>query len=187
MSWRADVKKIGIFLTSGTRIDKLEELVSAIRATDPDVEILIRNHPVALLKNDFSDLASADGKIEITIGNPLDDEITACDLIICGNSGVALNVLRGGRPVAYIASLDHVRYDSNGFVQSGLVCPMPAWRDDIYTCLKRFYCEPSWQHVMRSYDASYGSDIGSIEQAAADTLRRYFRLEPGQDVSFALP
>jgi hypothetical protein len=178
MEWRDEVRTVGIFLTSGTRADVLSDLVSAIRASRPGVRILIRNHPVALLKTDFSDLLPGDPNIEITIGNPLDDEITACDLIICGNSGVAMNALSGGRPVAYLASLDCVKFDSNGFVESGLVCPVSGWSDDIYDRLKQFYQAPGWQDVMRTYDASYGADVASLEQAAAETVKRYLSPAP---------
>jgi hypothetical protein len=180
MEWRDEVGTVGIFLTSGTRTDVVSDLVSAIRASRPGSRILIRNHPVALLKADLSDLVAADASIEITIGNPLDDEITACDLIVCGNSGVALNALSGGRPVAYLASLDRVKFDSNGFIESGLVCPVSRWSDDIYDRLKRFYQNPGWQDVMRTYDASYGADVASLEQAAAETVKRYLLPTPAQ-------
>ena len=180
MQWRDEVTTVGIFLTSGTRADVLSNLVSAMRASLPGVHILIRNHPVALLKTDFSDLAGGDANIEITIGKPLDDEIAACDLVICGNSGVAMNVLSGGRPVAYLADLDRVKFDSNGFVASGLVCQVSGWSDDIYARLKRFYFNPKWQSVMRTYDASYGVDAGELEQPAAETVKRHLLPAPAQ-------
>ncbi|MEL6933920.1 MAG: hypothetical protein AAFO17_12655 [Pseudomonadota bacterium] len=50
--------------------------------------ILIRQHPVTLLKTDFSGRAVDDEKVELTIGNPLDEEIAACDLVICGVAGL---------------------------------------------------------------------------------------------------
>jgi hypothetical protein len=178
MEWREEVGTVGIFLTSGTKTDVVSALVSAIRAGRPGVRILIRNHPVALLKTDLSGIVADDPNIEITIGKPLDDEITACDLIICGNSGVAMNALSGGRPVAYLASLDGIRFDANGFVESGLVCPVSGWSDDIYDRLKRFYEATGWQDVMRTYNASYGADVARLEQAAAETLRRYLRPIP---------
>ena len=178
MEWPDEVRAVGIFLTSGTRADVVSDLVSAIRASWPAVHILIRHHPVALLKTDLSALAGDDPNLEITIGKPLDDEIAACDLVICGNSGVALNVLSGGRPVAYLATLDGIMFDCNGFVESGLVCPVSAWSDDIYSELKKFYFNPKWQSVMRTYDASYGVDAGELEQAAAATIRRYLSPAP---------
>lgn len=173
MEWRDEVKSIGIFLTSGTKVDVLKSLIATIRVDLPAAHIIIRQHPVTLLKTDFSDLALDDANIELTIGNPLDDEIAACDLVICGNSGVAMNVLSGGRPVAYLSSLDGILFDSNGFVASRLVYSMPWWSDDIYDRLKGFYQAPGWEGVMRSYDASYGVDLAVMRQNATEVLMRY--------------
>jgi len=173
MEWRGKVGCIGIFLTALTRADVVYELVSAIRRSHPEVRIVIRNHPVALLRTDFSDLEQQDPKVDITIGNPLDDEIVSCDFIICGNSGVALNALSSGRPVAYMDQLDGLNFDYNGFVANGLVCHVTGWDDEVYTRLKRFYQNPAWQSIMRSYDASYGGDATELENAAADMIRRY--------------
>ena len=181
MEWRDEVRTIGIFLTALTRADAVGELVSAIRASHPDIRILIRNHPVALLKTDFSELEAQNRNLEITIGNPLDEEIVACDLIVCGNSGVAMNALSGGRPVAYMDALDGLDFDYMGFVESGLVSHVKAWSDDLYPRLKAFYTNPAWQGVMQSYDASYGTDNAVLERAAAATIGRYLSPIPGQD------
>lgn len=173
MEWPKEVGTVGIFLTSGTRIEVLKSLIATIRLSLPTAHILIRQHPVTLLRTDFSGLAIDDPNVELTIGNPLDAEIAACNLVICGNSGVALNVLCGGRPVAYLSSLDGIKFDSNGFVESRLVYSMPWWTDDIYSRLKAFYQAPGWQRVMRSYDAAYGANIPMLHRQAANTLKRY--------------
>ena len=181
MEWRDQVRTVGIFLTALTRADAVSKLVSAIRATHPDVRILIRNHPVALLKTNFSNLENHDGKLEITIGNPLDEEVVACDLIICGNSGVAMNALSGGRPVAYMDELDGLSFDYNGFVESGLICHLQAWTDDVYARLAAFYCRPEWQGIMRSYDASYGAEAETLGKAVADKVRHHLSPIQGRD------
>ena len=173
MEWRAKIKKIGIFLTALTRPDTVAVLVAAINASHPKQEILIRNHPVGLLKSDFADLLTQYENLEITIGNPLDDEIAACDLIFCGNSGVAMNVLRGGRPVAYLDSLDGLNFDYNGFVAQRLVYPADGWADDLYFKLQTFYASAAWRMVMQSYDASYGADKAKLEEEASAQIMRY--------------
>lgn len=173
MEWRANIQKVGIFLTALTRPDTVAALVSAISACGPKPEILIRNHPVGLLKSDFADLLTQYKNLEITIGNPLYDEIAACDLIFCGNSGVAMNVLRGGRPVAYLASLDGLNFDYNGFVEQRLVYAADGWADDLYFKLQTFYANAAWRKVMQSYDASYGADKAKLEQAASAQIMRY--------------
>jgi len=173
MEWRGNIQKIGIFLTALTRADTVAKLVAAISAYHPQPQILIRNHPVGLLKSDFSDLLMQHQNLEITIGNPLDDEIAACDLIFCGNSGVAMNILRGGRPVAYLDSLDGLNFDYNGFVEQKLVYAAEGWSDDLYFRLQTFYASAAWRSVMQSYDASYGADKVKLEQAASAQIMRY--------------
>jgi hypothetical protein len=180
MEWRDEVQTVGIFLTALTRGEVVAGLVSAIRASHPGARILIRNHPVALLKSDFADLQNRHGNIEVTIGKPLEEEIVACDLIVCGNSGVAMNALSGGRPVAYMDALDRLTFDYIGFVESGLMCHVKAWTGDVYDRLKAFYGKPEWQAVMRSYDASYGADADALGQAAAKTIRRCLSRRPGR-------
>lgn len=173
MVWRDDVRTVGIFLTALTRTEVVSDLVSAIRASRPNVRILVRNHPVALLKSDYSDLVARHKNLEITFGNPLDDEIAACDLIICGNSGVAMNAVSGGRPVAYMDTLDRSGFDYNGFVENGLICYVTGWSDDIYGQLRNFYEHPGWRAVMRTYDASYEADVDVLKQSAAAMILRH--------------
>jgi hypothetical protein len=84
-----------------------------------------------------------------------------------------MNVLSGGRPVAYLSDLDRIKFDSNGFVASGLVCHVSAWSVDIYTRVRDFYEKPAWRDVMRTYDAAYGADVGALKQAAAATVKRH--------------
>ena len=179
MEWCDEIRTVGIFLTALTRADVVSELVSAIRASHSDIRILIRNHPVALLKTDFSELQNRIGNLDATIGKPLDEEIVACDLIICGNSGVAMNVLSGGRPVAYMDNLDGLHFDYMGFVENGLICHVKAWSEDIYARLRDFYDRPEWRAVMKSYDASYGADGEALNQLAAEKIRRHLSPIPG--------
>lgn len=173
MQWTSDIQRIGIFLTALTEVAAVSDLVAAIRSDRPDVEVLIRNHPVALLQSDFSELQARHANVKVTIGNSLDDEIADCDIIFCGNSGVAINVLSGGRPLAYVPALDSLSFDYNGFVESGLICPVETWNADVYDRLRQFYQRPEWREVMRGYDAAYGTDAKSLQETAAETLRRY--------------
>jgi len=179
MQWCEEMRKVGIFLTALTCVKSLDKLVCAIISSRPDVQILIRNHPVALLKSDFSELAAKHKNVNITIGNSLDEEIDTCDLIFCGNSGVAMNVLRGGRPVAYIDALDKLNHDYCGFVQSRLVCEVKNWSDDLYPMIKAFYTRPDWQRIMKDYDASYNSDTTQLNDIVAQTILRHLSKQNG--------
>ena len=173
MQWRNEIQQVGIFLTALTRADCVERLVSDVRSTHPELRILIRNHPVALLQNDLSAISERFGNVDVTIGNDLGEEINSCDLVFCGNSGVAMNVLRAGRPVAYSDSLDDLAYDYNGFVEQGLVCDAGGWDEQLYSRLQLFYSRPEWREVMESYDATYEAEKSEVERAAAEAIRRY--------------
>lgn len=171
MEFRERLARVGIFLTAGTRIDTLSALIRDIRESHPTIEILVRDHPVALLRNDLSTFVLEDPRVKLTIGNPLSDEIAACDLVICGNSGVALNAVSGGRPVAYLADMDNLPFDYIGLVGAGLIPCVEGWSDDLYARLKSFYSAPDWVASMRRFDASYCADILSINREAGAALR----------------
>jgi hypothetical protein len=162
--WRDVPKSIGVFLTPLTRAEVLERLVGEIKRHDPQASLLIRHHPVALLKANLSGLIARHPEIRVTLGTPLGDDIEACDMVFCGNSGVILNTLRGGRPVAYLRELDELPFDYNGFVEHGLVLEADGFSDKLYPALKAFYAAQSWQEVMRSYDASYGRSVEEVER-----------------------
>lgn len=183
MQWRDRMGTIGIFLTAGTRVDVLQSLVATIRLSFAEARIIIRQHPVTLLQTNATAIGIKDPLTKLTIGSPLDAEIAACDMVICGNSGVALNVVSGGRPVAYLASLDEAEFDTNGFVQSRLIYAMPWWTDDLYDRLKAFYQLPGWPAIMQTYDAAYGTDKRELQRAAAEVLARHLRLGPAADVT----
>ena len=93
-SWRDEAASIGIFLTALTRVEAIERLISNVRESSPSIQILIRHHPVSLLETDLSTVIARHDGIKVTLGTPLDDDIAACDVIFCGNSGVTLNALR---------------------------------------------------------------------------------------------
>ncbi|MCJ8190770.1 hypothetical protein [Sphingomicrobium aestuariivivum] len=172
-AWRERPRSVGIFLTALTRAEAVEALVADITAHDPEVRIIIRNHPVSLLENDFSALAARYPNVEVTFGNPLADEIAACDMVFCGNSGVAMNVLRGGRPVVHVDTLDGLRHDYNGFIASGLVHEADGWHAGLYAEARAFYTAPGWKAVMRRYDASYEADAAALERDAGTLLARF--------------
>lgn len=169
MTFPQTLSCVGIFLTALTRKDTILRLIAEIRAVYPDVDILIRHHPVALLETDLSSLSS-DDRIQVTIGAPLEGDIAACDVIICGNSGVVLNALRGGRPVAYVPELDEILFDYNGFCEKQLVPRIAKWDADTLEALNAFYSVPMWSSVMVGYDASYGKSAQVLDKEVRDSL-----------------
>ena len=175
MSWCSEVKTVGIFLTALTQYNPLEKLVVSINNEDPHTRILIRHHPVSLLETDVSALMDRYPDIRATRGTPLDQDIRDCDLVFCGNSGVTMNVLRGGRPVAYLAELDGLPYDYIGLVAGGLVMEAEGWQDTLYERLRRFYESDAWQTRIRQFDASYGQDNGKTLAHAQNRLTEWLQ------------
>jgi len=164
MAYSMELQRVGVFLTALTRKDTISRLVTEIRAVHPNIEILIRHHPVTLLETDLTDLTDKTPGITVTLGTPLAEDIGSCDAIICGNSGVILNALRGGRPVAYLPALDTLPLDYNGFLESRLVPRIDGWDTDTFAGLCRFYQAPQWPATMVGHDASYGQSREQIDQ-----------------------
>ncbi|WP_160765297.1 hypothetical protein [Kangsaoukella pontilimi] len=175
-------RTVGIFLTALTRKDTLTRLVSEIRTAHPDAHILIRHHPVALLKTDLTELEAETPNLTVTIGTPLDGDIAACDAVICGNSGVILNTLRGGRPVAYLPALDELPLDYNGFLAEGLVPRIDAFTAETHDMLTGFYDRAEWTKTMRRFDASYLRPAEDLAQAARQTLMALLALQPSATI-----
>ncbi len=175
MEWREDVEQVGIFLTALTSFEAVSTLVDDIKRTRASTRILIRHHPVALLETDLTPITKAYPDVQVTLGTPLDDDILACDVVFCGNSGVALNTLGAGRPVAYYPALDSLPEDYNGFRAAKLVPGVNGWSLTLYDQLKTFYTDPAWIDVMRSYDAAYLTDRAELEADARLRLLPYLK------------
>jgi nicotinamidase-related amidase len=175
MKWLPQIKTVGIFLTALTQKAKLEALIEQIKHTSPKIEILIRHHPVSLLETNLEAILERYDGIRTTIGTPLDKDIADCDLVFSGNSGVAMNVLRGGKPVAYLATLDSLPHDYLGFVTDGLACEVSRWHDDLYQELRAFYDRDIWKDKMREYDASFGVSrtklMANLEKKLSDWIK----------------
>jgi hypothetical protein len=170
MMWNERPFSIGIFLTALTKIATVEQLIREISENRADITVNIRHHPVSLLQTDMTPLIAEFPNARVTLGGPLEDDIDDCDVVICGNSGVALNVLRVGKPAGYCNALDELPYDYNGFVANQLVPEIHSWREDTYERLRKFYTQPAWHDVMVRYDASYGQDREHLEAACRQAL-----------------
>ena len=175
MKWLPQIKTVGIFLTALTQKTELEVLIEQIKHTSPKIEILIRHHPVSLLETNLEAILERYDGIRTTIGTPLDKDIADCDLVFSGNSGVAMNVLRGGKPVAYLTTLDSLPHDYLGFVTDGLACEVSRWHDDLYQELRAFYDRDIWKDKIREYDASFGVSrtklMANLEKKLSDWIK----------------
>ncbi len=150
------IKTVGIFLTAQTNMTNLEKILHQIRKKFEEAAIVIRPHPVELVRPDFATLA---GKSGITIspkGTRLDEDVSKVDLAIIGNSSVHLEVLKQGVPVVYYAGLDGYSHDVNGFVKNKIVPEIEDVNALNLEVINAFYTDPVWQEHYRYYDAGYG-------------------------------
>lgn len=176
MAWAPKIITVGIFLTALTQKEPLEKLIHQIKADSPDTKILIRHHPVSLLETDVSSIIDMFTDIKATRATPLGDDISECDLIYCGNSGVAMNILSAGKPVAYLADLDSLPNDYIGFVESGLVYEASGWETSLYQQLQKFYSREKWAATMRKYDACFGASKEEVLDKAKRKLAEWFNI-----------
>lgn len=163
---------VGIFLTALTDMARLEALVAQLLENPRVARVLIRPHPVKLIKEDLSGLCTPDGRVQETAGTLLIDNVSLCDLAICGNSTVTIEVLRGGLPVFYDAALDACGHDLNGHLRRNLVPPLPERLDEAaLEAAEAFYDDPEWLGRMRYFDASYRGDEAEMFRRLAVGIR----------------
>lgn len=162
---------VGIFLTALTRMERLHALVGQLDANPAVARVLIRSHPVKVVNDDLAGEVARGGHVTDSSHLALFDNIALCDLAICGNSSVAIDVLRGGVPVLYDGGLDAIAFDCNGYLRRNLIPTLPDRLDGAaLAAVGRFYGDPAWPHVMRYFDAGYGADAAVMFRALHDAL-----------------
>lgn len=162
---------VGIFLTALTDMARLHEIVRQLEAVSEVAAILVRPHPVKLVNENLADLCAVSTRVRSTEGSPLFDNITQCDVAICGNSTVTVDILRAGVPVLYDAQLDSLPKDYNGYLKHRLVPAIPVELSaDIFGLLHGFYRNPAWAAVMRYFDAGYQQDEAAMYRRLNDAL-----------------
>ncbi|HIP78699.1 MAG TPA: hypothetical protein EYH07_09595 [Kiloniellaceae bacterium] len=167
---------VGIFLTALTNLDRLQALVTELEANPRVDRVLIRSHPVKVVNDDLSALLARGDHVGETGAMPLAKNIELCDIAICGNSTVTVDLLRGGLPVVYDAGLDDLADDVNGYVQEGLLPPLPAALDrQALASLAAFYSDPAWAATMRHFDAGYRQDEAAMLRSFNGAVRRVVR------------
>lgn len=163
---------VGIFLTALTDMDRVRTLVDKFLKVLNPKQVLIRPHPVALLKENFSDILRDYPVVKISKNMPLNSDINQCDLVVCGNTSAVIEVLKGGCPVLYDAKLDQISYDYNGFVEGGLISYAEKIDNQLLTKVSAFYKRVGWEKVMQFYDASYLDDKNLLFKEAEKELKR---------------
>ena len=162
----------GIFLTALTDKNRLREIIIQLRKLQRNVEVFIRTHPASVVNSDLSQTLDGLGPINVSNQTPLTNDIERADLAIVGSSTVAIEILRGGRPVLYEAGLDDLPFDYNGFLQCGLVMAYPEdITDNSIEMMRRFYLDSGWTDKMRYYDSGYQRDEMALKSQFIDVVR----------------
>jgi len=159
---RARKLTVGIFLTSLTDMPVLQTFARSLVESLALARIVIRPHPVALLRDDFAGLCARVSEVEVEPGGSLIECAKSCDLVVCGNSSAVLEVLKAGVPVAYNGSLDRAPDDYCGFVSAGLIPRCPDDLEALPRALVDFYRQENWIIKMRYFDDSYGKNLEMV-------------------------
>ncbi|MGB0749563.1 MAG: hypothetical protein ACPGO3_12535 [Magnetospiraceae bacterium] len=151
--------RVGLFLTSLCDFDEMRRLIATATQHYAAPQVLVRPHPNPYLTGEhFQSLAESDSKtLFISQGRSLAEDLAQCDLALCGNSSVVLEILRAGVPVLYDRGLDANPYDYNGFVEQGLIPELTSPETFDLPALRQFY-GGDWIDRMRYYDARYLTD-----------------------------
>jgi hypothetical protein len=173
---------VGIYLTALTNEARLTEILSEWSTLKRTALFFIRTHPAQVVNPDLSSFTRTGGTIEVSEARPLSDDIARTDIAICGNSTVAVEILRGGRPVLYDHRLDDMAFDYNGYSGRGLLLSYPTLFDDkIFDKLLRHYGSADWAEKMRYYDSSYQADEQKIMQGFSAAVLRTLQQEKANE------
>ncbi len=150
--------RIGIFLSLPVDAEGLIRVISDVRERFSPEGILVRPHPVSIAALDIPKLVTSYREVRVTRGTTLEQDVSACDLAIIGNSSAMLQILRQGVPAIHSPYLESTPPDSNGFVADGIVPSYPSMRDADIAAIQAFYAQPDWETAFKGYDAYYATN-----------------------------
>ncbi|NNE21968.1 MAG: hypothetical protein HKN11_05105, partial [Rhizobiales bacterium] len=125
--------------------------------------VFIRPHPATVVTPDLSDIMVEGSPVEVSNLRTLSEDIARTDLAIVGSSTLAVELLRGGRPVFYANRLDGLIHDHNGNLKQGLVpaCPETLY-EAVFGDLAEHYLSKDWVEKMRYFDCGYQRDEAAM-------------------------
>lgn len=143
------LRRIGIALSNFYDTDT-EHHILAIAKLYPEALIFVRKHPSA---NDI-DKIPAHPNIAISKHKDITDFSKDCDLVIAGNTGAQLDILKAGCPTAYYDGLDKLGKDDIGLVADSIVMEQKSTSSLRTTEINDFF-SLDWIKKFRECDASY--------------------------------
>jgi hypothetical protein len=169
LTGRQEELKVGIYLTALSNEKRLNEILTSWFNALTPTQVFVRPHPAKIVSPRLDHVSFEHPRCIVSIDAPLSDDIDRTDLAICGNSTVATELLRAGRPVLYDHRLDGLPFDYNGYLAAGLVMPQSEPIDEqTLARIDDFYSSHGWDKAMRHFDYGYLKD----EQSVMDELGR---------------
>lgn len=146
---------IGIFLTAKSELEEIRKLFSWCLQHLPVARLSLRPHPVDLVNQDFSVLKETFPGLVIDNKLPVQEDAENCDLVFCGNSNSALEIICIGTPAVYAGDLDRYDYDTCGFVSGDVLPDFYEIKDALSGKLCVFYDRPDFVEKVRYYNDAY--------------------------------
>jgi len=173
VSQHSGALRVGIYLTALTNEHRLGELVKNCHKNTSIATTFVRAHPVKVVQPTLENVDLEQFSCEISTNNLLADDIRRTDLAICGNSTVATEILRAGRPVLYDAGLDSMQYDYNGYLEAGLLMKYSDFvGQDMLKEIDKFYSSEQWLSLMRYFDCAYQQDEQKMRAGFSEAIER---------------
>lgn len=113
----AMLQRVGIALTNLPPTDYLLELIAALKKIEPHLQVFLRAHPRAKP----AVLEKLAQHAEVRSGTSVSEDAQYADVFICGNSSIAMELLKCRVPVAVSRFLDDAPQDYYGFIRNGVV------------------------------------------------------------------
>lgn len=129
------IRRLGVALNNYVDADRVRRIVSEMVERFRDCEVIVRLHPNSKwVPQGWPGVSRFSNREE-----RLSDFLSACDVVICGNSAVQHEAIHFGIPVIHLGELDDHAFDSLGFVASGKVYGALRLKDVDLDAMRDFY------------------------------------------------
>lgn len=164
---------VGICLSLVWTAGAVEQLIDELLGHGPVKRIILRPHPAN--QQNLSCLLKRPGVALDIPGAPVSAFASTINLAIVPNSGICIELLHRGVPVAYMAGLDALGHDLYGFVEAGIVPDYTRRRLAEERSLYTFY-DAAWRERFARFDATQSLTPEAMwadaRRALDDLLRR---------------
>lgn len=162
------IGRIGVCLANYYDSDTGKAL-EAIARQHPAAQILIRWHPRMSQRPLFEE-----GNIAYATNGDIKNFSQACDLVIAGNTGAQIDLLKLGCPVLHFPALDKLGNDDIGLVAADTV-PLYAGKKIVAAEINKFF-DAAWVEKFRVFDALYMASAAAEQNVHKEVQQAYMAL-----------